>query len=125
MNSKKRNIIIAVVAVVIAVVIAVVTVVLVMSDRNGTEIIPGGSSSSSTTKAKVTVNYDPEDYEDYICGNCEVKIEGKSYYPSDDFMVFVTQDLEKEDIAICEDCAKELYKDELAAGKSLDEFIRK
>ncbi|MEE1011863.1 MAG: hypothetical protein U0L11_07510 [Acutalibacteraceae bacterium] len=124
MNSKKRNIIIAVVAAVIAVAIAVVTIVFITADDNKTDIIPG-EVSSSTTKAKPTVKYDPEDYEDYICANCESKIKGKSYFPSDEFMLYVTQDFEKEDLAICEDCAKEIYKDELASGKSLDEFLKK
>lgn len=124
MDNKKRNIIIAVVAIVIAVVIAVVTVVLVLSEKDGIDIIPGGSDSS-VSKTEPRVEYDPEDYEAKICANCEHEIDGKSYYPSDEFMLYVTQDLEKEDVAICEDCAKEIYEDELAAGKSLDEFIRK
>jgi len=124
MDSKKRNIIIAVVAAVIAVVIAVVTVVfLTMGSNTGSITIGDGGSSSVKTEPRV--EYDPEDYETKICANCERKISGKSYYPSDEFMIYVTQDFEKEELAICEDCAKEIYKDELASGKTLDEYLRK
>lgn len=123
MNKKKNTVIaiVAAVAAVVAVAIVVLTVVFIRSG-NGSITVPFGSSVS--TKAP-RVEYDPEEYETKICANCEYEISGKSYYPSDKFMVYITQDLEKEDIAICEECAKEMYKDELAQGKSLDEFLRK
>lgn len=125
MDSKKRNIIIAVVAAVIAVVIAVVTVVFLTMGSNTGSITIGNNGGSSSVKTEPRVEYDPEDYETKICANCERKISGKSYYPSDEFMIYVTQDFEKEELAICEDCAKEIYKDELASGKTLDEYLRK
>lgn len=126
MDSKKRNIIIAVVAAVIAVVIAGVTVAFVFFGNSDNKITIGGNDVHTTKYNRV--EYERDEYEPDICGNCEERIPkgAKSYYPSDKFMIFVTQDLEKEDIAICERCAKEdVYRDEIAEGKSIEEYLRK
>lgn len=122
--NKKKNTIIAVVAAAAAVIAVVIVVLTVVFIRNGDGSIKVPFDTSISTKAP-RVEYDPEDYKTEICANCEYEISGKSYYPSDEFMVYLTQDYEKEDIAICEECAKGMYKDELAEGKSLDEFLRK
>lgn len=127
MDSKKRNIIIVAVAAVVAVVIAGVTVAFVFLGNNGNGGIIIGNKEVHTTKYD-RVEYEPDEYEPDICGNCEERIPkgAKSYYPSDEFMIYVTQDLEKEDIAICERCAKEnVYRAEIAEGKSIEEYLRK
>lgn len=108
--NKKNKIIIAVVAAVVAVAIGVTTFILATRDSGG---------------ADNRIDYKPHEYKDYICANCDLKIEGNSYMPSDLFMQFVILDYEKEELAICEECAKKMYEDELASGKSLDEFLRK
>lgn len=81
-------------------------------------------SADSTTKAP-RVDYDVDEYTSEICANCEIIYEGKAYEPSDLFKSLVRLDVDVDELAVCEDCAKEMYKDELAAGKSLDEFLKK
>jgi len=83
----------------------------------------GGAAESSTKAPRV--DYEPDEYTSDICANCEIRFEGKAYEPSDLFKSFVILSVDKDELAICEDCAKEMYKDELAAGRSLDEFLKK
>lgn len=122
MDSKKRNIIIAVAAAVIAVVIAVVTIVFITNKGgDGTEPYIGNDSSTRVP----TVKYDPDDYTSDICANCETYIEGQAYEPTELLKSLVTADIELDEIAVCEECAKGMYEKELAEGRSLDEFIKK
>ena len=82
-----------------------------------------GNGDESTKPPRV--EYDVEDYTPDICANCEIRFEGKAYEPSELFKSFILADIDEDELAVCEDCAKEMYKDELAAGKSLDEFLKK
>lgn len=89
-----------------------------------TDVGLNNGAADSSTKAP-RVDYEPDEYTSDICANCEIHYEGKAYEPSDFFKSMVMADVDLDDLAICEDCAKEMYKDELAAGKSLDEFLKK
>ena len=89
-----------------------------------TDVVPDRNAAESSTKPP-RVEYDVEDYTPDICANCEIRFEGKAYEPSELFKSFILADIDEDELAICEDCAKGMYKDELAAGKSLDEFLKK
>ena len=90
-------------------------------------LLATGSAKNATEKVKDTprIDYSPSEYISDICVNCESHIEGLAYMPSEEFMQFVIDTYDREYLVVCEDCAREMYQEELDAGASLDDFLAK